>query len=495
MTDEYSDTTDAESIENSHSESNRDNETGDDGSKGFPLSRRETLLTGVGLGGLSLLGSQSASGDHRHPTTGWNRHQSAQGEYTLVELAGLNMAVMPHEQNLEDFEGSGLQIEKEDELNKLTVNFDEAGLDRRYLSWNNDAKALDFTGAAEWENEVDDFDESETPNLASGTGSVAAGGSDNDATGDYSTVAGGEANNAGGRHSFAAGEGADASDDGSFVWATGGDSSRGADSVHFQAPGGASVAGGDLDVEDGNVGAEHDVTARTGDVSADSGNVTADSGNVTAGNVTLSPTNEGWVVAEQTIKSRHGDVIADNASVFADAHVVAKTGNVVARDGNVVVRNGDVLAEDGDIEANNGDVLGENIRASNDVEVDGDLHVTGTKHFVTAVDTPTGAKQVAYTSVEAGKPRTEASDVAELSDGRAVIELPEHFAMVTSEEEPLSVQVTPYASEQVHPQVVERGLDRIVVEDVGDGPDEYALAYTVKGVRDGYEDTPVVRGG
>lgn len=125
--------------------------------------------------------------------------------------------------------------------------------------------------------------------------------------------------------------------------------------------------------------------------------------------------------------------------------------------------------------------------------VDGDLNVKGTKHFVQAVETAAGPKNVAYNAVEAGKAHTETNDVAEMEDGRAVVELPDHFGMVTSDSEPLTIQVTPYAKEAVQPQVVDQSTDRIVVEDFGDGPDDYTFAYTVKGVREGFEDEPVVR--
>ena len=136
---------------------------------------------------------------------------------------------------------------------------------------------------------------------------------------------------------------------------------------------------------------------------------------------------------------------------------------------------------------------GYGLYSPDDVKIEGDLEVEGTKHFVQAVDTSSGPVNVAYNAVEAGKAHTEANDVAEMEDGRAVVDLPDHFGMVTSDDEPLTVQVTPYAREAVQPQVVERSTDRIVVEDFGDGPDEYSFAYTVKGVRRGFEDEPVVR--
>jgi hypothetical protein len=123
----------------------------------------------------------------------------------------------------------------------------------------------------------------------------------------------------------------------------------------------------------------------------------------------------------------------------------------------------------------------------------GDLSVSGNKNFTQSVDTDDGEKEVVYTATEAGTPHTEASGVAELEEGRATVDLPEHFAWVTDDGEPLVVQVTPHASEPVSPQVTDRSADRIVVEDFGDGTGDYEVSYTVKGTREGQADKEVVR--
>jgi hypothetical protein len=141
-------------------------------------------------------------------------------------------------------------------------------------------------------------------------------------------------------------------------------------------------------------------------------------------------------------------------------------------------------------ETNSSDGYG--LYTPDDAKVDGDLLVSGVKNFVQTVSSDAGPKQVKYTSVEAGEPQTEHSDVVELEDGVAVVELPDHFGMVTSGDERLAVQVTPYCDEPVQPQVTDRSTDRIVVKDFSDGPDEYSFAYTVKGVRQGFEDQQVV---
>lgn len=101
-----------------------------------------------------------------------------------------------------------------------------------------------------------------------------------------------------------------------------------------------------------------------------------------------------------------------------------------------------------------------------------------------------GDTRGAYTSVQAAAVRTEFSDVARLENGRAVVELPDHFGRVTSDAADLIVQVTPYGGDRL--TVTGRSLDRIVVEAPdGTGNDEFAL--TVKGIRDGYENRPAIR--
>ncbi|WP_128477743.1 hypothetical protein [Halorussus pelagicus] len=131
------------------------------------------------------------------------------------------------------------------------------------------------------------------------------------------------------------------------------------------------------------------------------------------------------------------------------------------------------------------------IRANGDVRVEGDFEATGTKNFVQSVETADGEKQVAYTAVEADQAQTETTGVAELDDGRAEIDLPEHFGMVTSDDEDLVVQLTPYEIDVPGLAVTERTTDSIVVQS-RDGTGDFEFSYTVRGVREGYEETPVV---
>jgi hypothetical protein len=132
------------------------------------------------------------------------------------------------------------------------------------------------------------------------------------------------------------------------------------------------------------------------------------------------------------------------------------------------------------------------LRSVGDCEVTGDLTVDGNKNFSQTVDTDDGEREVVYTATEAPRPRTEASGVVELEDGRAEVDLPDHFGWVTDEDEPVMVQITPHASEPVRPQVTERSIDHIVVEDFADA-DDYEVCYTVTGTREGHADKRVVR--
>jgi len=127
------------------------------------------------------------------------------------------------------------------------------------------------------------------------------------------------------------------------------------------------------------------------------------------------------------------------------------------------------------------------------IEVGGDLQVSGQKNFVQTVSTSSGPKEVAYTAVEAGEIRTETSGIAEMTDDVAIVGLPEHFALVTSSDKELVVQITPYADREVSPQITDRSTDQIVVKDPSEETSSYTFAYTVKGIREGFEDQETVR--
>jgi hypothetical protein len=129
------------------------------------------------------------------------------------------------------------------------------------------------------------------------------------------------------------------------------------------------------------------------------------------------------------------------------------------------------------------------IDASGDVSISGDLDATGTKSFV---QTAPNGKEVTYSAVESGDVRTETAGVAQLEDGSATVELPDHFGWVTDASEELVVTLTPYGGTDGL-KVVSRSVEAIEVAELGENPDgNYEFAYEVSGIREGYADRQVV---
>ena len=75
------------------------------------------------------------------------------------------------------------------------------------------------------------------------------------------------------------------------------------------------------------------------------------------------------------------------------------------------------------------------------LHVVGNLMVTGTKSFVEAHPTDP-SKEIVYAAVEGGEAGTYVRGTGELVNGEVVIDLPEHFGLVTAEKD-LTVQLTP----------------------------------------------------
>ncbi len=76
-----------------------------------------------------------------------------------------------------------------------------------------------------------------------------------------------------------------------------------------------------------------------------------------------------------------------------------------------------------------------------------------------------------------------------LQSGEAIIELPEHFSEVTSEQG-LTVQLTPLG-EWLQLYIVEKNTKRIIVREAT-GKDG-SFDYLVQGIRKGYENFEVIR--
>jgi hypothetical protein len=119
----------------------------------------------------------------------------------------------------------------------------------------------------------------------------------------------------------------------------------------------------------------------------------------------------------------------------------------------------------------------------------GDFLVSGgTKSFVQE-DPSDPSKAIVYACLEGPESGTYLRGSTRLVDGRATIELPDHFAKVTSQEG-LTVHLTP-VGQWLQLYVVEKSPSRIVV--AGTDHAEGAFDYLIQGVRRGYEDYQVVR--
>jgi hypothetical protein len=118
----------------------------------------------------------------------------------------------------------------------------------------------------------------------------------------------------------------------------------------------------------------------------------------------------------------------------------------------------------------------------------GDMEVRGQKRFVQ--DYPGDpTKEIVYVSLEGPEAGTYIRGTAQLQNGEAVIELPEHFGLVTNDEG-LTVQLTPLG-EWLQLYVIEKSAKRIVVREANGKSGRFD--YLVMGVRKGYEHHQVIR--
>jgi hypothetical protein len=122
------------------------------------------------------------------------------------------------------------------------------------------------------------------------------------------------------------------------------------------------------------------------------------------------------------------------------------------------------------------------------LHVVGSLNVTGTKNFVENHPTDP-SKEIVYAALEGGEAGTYVRGTAELVNGKAVIELPEHFSLVTAEKG-LTVQLTP-RGEWLQSFVVSVTPQKLVL---GEGKRKSGkLDYIVQGVRKTYADFEPIR--
>lgn len=122
------------------------------------------------------------------------------------------------------------------------------------------------------------------------------------------------------------------------------------------------------------------------------------------------------------------------------------------------------------------------------INIPGNLSVNGTKNFVQ--DHPTDpTKEVVYVALEGGEAGTYTRGTGKLVNGKAVIELPEHFDLVTNEYG-LTVQLTP-RHEWLQLYVVELSTRELLVREAQGKNGEFD--YLIQGLRKGYEFHQVIQ--
>lgn len=122
------------------------------------------------------------------------------------------------------------------------------------------------------------------------------------------------------------------------------------------------------------------------------------------------------------------------------------------------------------------------------IYTDGSIRATGKKEF--AADHPSDStKSIVYVSLEGPEAGTYIRGTAQLVNGEAVINLPEHFSLVTNDEG-LTVQLTPLG-EWLQLFVVEKSAKRIVVREANGKSGQFD--YLVMGIRKGYENHEVIQ--
>jgi hypothetical protein len=101
-------------------------------------------------------------------------------------------------------------------------------------------------------------------------------------------------------------------------------------------------------------------------------------------------------------------------------------------------------------------------------------------------------KAIWYASLEGPEAAAYDRGTAQLQNGTAVIELPDHFQHVASQQN-LTVHLTPLSAQSQGLAAVEKGTDRIVVRELRNGQGNYKFDWEVKAVRKGFQDYQVVR--
>jgi len=122
------------------------------------------------------------------------------------------------------------------------------------------------------------------------------------------------------------------------------------------------------------------------------------------------------------------------------------------------------------------------------VQVNGDLAVTGNKAFVQGHPTDPD-REIVYVALEGGEAGTYVRGSGQLQSGKAVLALPEHFGLVTASEG-LTVHLTP-RGQWLQLYVVELDTAQLVVREAQGKSGTFD--YLIQGVRRGFEQHEVIR--
>ena len=132
--------------------------------------------------------------------------------------------------------------------------------------------------------------------------------------------------------------------------------------------------------------------------------------------------------------------------------------------------------------------------------VQANIHVDGTGHGVVEADVKNfrvanprdPGTHIVYACIEGPEAAAYVRGTSSLIEGRAVVELPEHFQDVAVAEG-MTVQVTPSSADSKGLAVVERDAAHFVVRELLDGAGSYTFDWEVKAVRIGHEHYRVIR--
>lgn len=119
--------------------------------------------------------------------------------------------------------------------------------------------------------------------------------------------------------------------------------------------------------------------------------------------------------------------------------------------------------------------------------------ISGTKNFIQPHPNDT-TKVIKYIAIEAGEAMTMVRGISKTLSGSVEIVLPEHFSLVTNDEMPLTVLLTP-ENAPILLYTASKSVNHITV---AMKPDDFKMygdasfAWQVSGVRDGYENEKII---